>query len=290
MKYRFVKAHKETYPIAMLCRVLKLSRSSYYKWYKRKPSKREKENQELLGRIRTIHSESRENYGSLKIQKVLAAQGRNVGRPRIVRLMKRANLSAKRVRLTRRTTQRSRQKRAAPNLLNQQFEVQAPNKVWLSDITYIRVKEKWLYLAAVLDLYSRRIIGWSMSQRMTEELTLDALKMALQHRRPKGEQLMHHSDQGSQYTSDGYLNLLKTQQLQVSMSGAGNCYDNAPMESFFSNLKLELIYHESFDSVSLARQAIFDYIEVFYNRSRVHSSIGYVAPAEYEQHFMARQL
>lgn len=290
MKYQFVKAHKETYPIAMLCRVLKLSRSSYYKWCKREPSKREKENQELLGQIRTIHSESRESYGSLKIQKVLAAQGRNVGRPRIVRLMKMANLSAKRVRLTRRTTQRSGQKRAAPNLLNQKFEVQAPNKVWLSDITYIRVKEKWLYLAAVLDLYSRRIIGWSMSQRMTEELTLDALGMALQHRRPKGEQLMHHSDQGSQYTSDGYLKLLDSQEIQVSMSGAGNCYDNAPMESFFSNLKLELIYHESFDSVSQARQAIFDYIEVFYNRSRVHSSIGYVAPEEYEQQFMARQL
>lgn len=290
MKYQFVKAHKETYPIAMLCRVLKLSRSSYYKWCKREPSKREKENQELLGQIRTIHSESRESYGSLKIQKVLAAQGRNVGRPRIVRLMKMANLSAKRVRLTRRTTRRSGQKRAAPNLLNQKFEVQAPNKVWLSDITYIRVKEKWLYLAAVLDLYSRRIIGWSMSQRMTEELTLDALGMALQHRRPKGEQLMHHSDQGSQYTSDGYLKLLDNQEIQVSMSGAGNCYDNAPMESFFSNLKLELIYHESFDSVSQARQAIFDYIEVFYNRSRVHSSIGYVAPEEYEQQFMARQL
>ena len=159
MKYRFVKAHEETYPVAMLCRVLNLSRSGYYNWCKREPSNRAIENQELVEQIQSIHSQSRECYGSRKIQKVLASKGRDVGRPRIVRLMKKVNLSAKRVRLTQRTTQRSGQQRAAPNLLNQQFEAQAPNQIWLSDITYIRVKDEWLYLAVVMDLFSRRIVG-----------------------------------------------------------------------------------------------------------------------------------
>lgn len=289
MKYRFVKTHQGMYPIAMMCCTLNVSRSGYYKWCKREPSQREKENHELVEQIRTIHSESRETYGSLKIQKVLESQGRKVGRPRILRLMKRAKLSAKRVRRTRRTTRRSGQNRGAPNLLNQQFKVHAPNRVWLSDITYVQVKGQWLYLAAVMDLFSRGIIGWSMNQRMTEQLTLNALQMALQRRRPEGKLLMHHSDQGSQYTSDGYLGLLATQKIQVSMSGAGNCYDNAPMESFFSNFKLELIHHETFETPSMARRAIFDYIEIFYNRTRIHSAIGYLAPSQYERQFMARQ-
>jgi transposase InsO family protein len=237
--------------------------------------------------MRGIHERGRGTYGSLKLQQALKQAGVQVGRNRIVRLMKEGGLEAKRVRITRRTTKRKAGREAAPNLLNQRFTVERMNQVWLADITYIRLQNGWLYLAVVMDLYSRRIIGWAMAEEMTDELTQSALQMAVQNRGPLPAKLMHHSDQGSQYTSGEYSDRLKHHQITVSMSGVGNCYDNAPMESFFSNLKLELIYHVHFASAAEARLAIFDYIERFYNRVRMHSSIDYLAPVQFEQRGLA---
>jgi putative transposase len=191
-------------------------------------------------------------------------------------------LAAKRQRSFKRTTRQHAGRLAAPNHLAQQFAVSQPNLVWLADITYIRTQEGWLYLAAVMDLFSRQIIGWSMSKHMTDGLSQTALQMAVRKRLTGSSKLMHHSDRGSQYTSENYQQLLEGHEIKVSMSGTGNCYDNAPMESFFSLLKTELVHHQRYVTRQEARTSIFDYIEVFYNRQRVHSSIDYKAPAEYE--------
>lgn len=268
-----------------MCSTLGLSRSGYYDWLNRKPSKRQQEDEELLEKISEIHEQSRETYGSLKIQKALEQQEKRVGRNRILRLMRVGQLEAKRMRIIRPRTTTKSERPAAPNLLNQRFEATAINQIWLSDITYIPVREEgWLYLAAVMDLFSRRIVGWSMDSHMPDSLTISALQMALQHRQPPKGHLMHHSDRGSQYTSDDYTHLLAQHQIDVSNSRKGNCFDNAPMESFFSNLKLELIYHHDF-AREQARRAIFEYIEVFYNRIRIHSATDYLAPAIFEQRF-----
>ena len=266
----------------VMCRCLGMTTSGYYSWRGRPLSRRTQANQELLKEIRAIHHSSRGVYGSPKIHQILKQQGWSCSRKRVARLMRLNGLAAKRQRCFKRTTRQKVGRLAAPNHLDQQFTVPQPNRVWLADITYVRTLEGWLYLAAVMDLFSRQIIGWSMSKRMTDELSRTALQMAVRKRLPTASKLMHHSDRGSQYTSESYQHLLKGYGIKVSMSGTGYCYDNAPMESFFSLLKTELVHHERYMSRRQARTSIFDYIEVFYNRQRVHSSLDYKAPTDYE--------
>ncbi len=268
--------------MTILCECLGLSTSGYYSWRRRRPSRREQANRELLDEIRAIHQAGRGTYGSPKIHQLLQRRGRRCSRKRVARLMRLNGIVAKRQGCFKRTTQRNAKRPIAANHLAQQFTATQPNQVWLADITYIRTREGWLYLAAVMDLYSRQVIGWSMSKRMTDELTVTALHMAIRKRLPSAGKLLHHSDRGSQYASKNYQQLLTRYGVQVSMSGTGNCYDNAPMESFFSLLKTELVHHERYMSRRQARTSLFDYIEVFYNRQRVHSAIGYLAPAEFE--------
>lgn len=284
MSYAFIAAHAGTYPVRRMCEVLKVSTSGYYDWLKRAPSRRQQANEELLAAIRQVYETSRQTYGSPRIKAALKHQGISAGRNRIARLMRLHGLAAKRPRRKRPlTTQRTPGAKVAPNRLAQHFVAFRPNDVWLADITYIETVEGWLYLAAVMDLFSRAIVGWSMADHLQATLVEQALLMALGRRRPT-EDLLHHSDQGSQYTSALILSLLDDHQIQVSMSGVGNCYDNAPMESFFGRLKSECATIP-FTTRAEARLVIFEHIEVWYNRQRLHSSLGYLSPATFEQHY-----
>ena len=285
MKFKFIDRHRSDYPVVCMCRVLGVSSSGYYAWRQRGPSHRAQGDQVLLRRIQHIHQESRGIYGSPKIHERLRQAGIGCSRKRVIRLMKLANISSKRRRSHKRTTRRNGAHPVAPNRLKQQFEATKPNQIWLTDITYIRTEQGWLYLAVVLDLFSRRIVGWSMDARMTEALTHKALTMAIASRQEMPDNLLHHSDRGSQYTSADYQALLAQNNMLASMSGVGNCYDNAPMESFFSLLKTELVHHERYSSRRDARTSIFDYIEVFYNRKRIHGAIGYMTPISFEKHW-----
>lgn len=274
----------------VMCQSLGLSTSGYYSWRGRPVSRREQVNEELLHEIRAIHQAGRATYGSPKIHQVLQRQGKPCSRKRVARRMLMNGIVAKRQRCYKRTTQAHAIRPVAANHLSQQFTATHPNQVWLADITYIRTQEGWLYLAAVIDLYSRQGEpvgpGWSMSQRMTDGLTLTSLRMAVRKRLPAASKHMHHSaprgHPGSQYTCQNYQQFLTRYGIQASMSGTGNCYDNAPMQSFFSLLKTELVHHERYTTRQEARTSLFDYIEVFYNRQRVHSAIDYQTPAEYE--------
>jgi transposase InsO family protein len=266
-----------------MCKTLGVSSSGYYSWRSRGPSRRSQSDQRLQRRICRIHQESRELYGSPKIHEQLRQEGIRCGRNRVIRLMRLADISSKRRRCYKRTTRRNAAHPVAPNRLKQRFEATRPDQVWLADITYVPTAEGWLYLATVMDLFSRRILGWAMDASMTEALTHKALLMAVATRKSIPNQVLHHSDRGSQYTSAGYQALLADQQIQVSMSGVGNCYDNAPMESFFSLLKTELVHHERFASRQMAKTSIFDYIETFYNRKRIHGSIAYMTPVDCEE-------
>ena len=268
--------------MTIMCRTLGMTTSGYYSWRGRPLSQRAQADRELLNEIRAIHRLSRGVYGSPKIHQVLQKQGWPCSRKKVASLMSQNRLAAKKQRCFRRTTQAHARQPVAANHLSQQFTAKQPNQVWLADITYVRTKEGWLYLAAVMDLYSRQIVGWSMSKRMTDALAMNAMQMAIRRRQPSGGKLMHHSDRGSQYTSKAYQKLLKRHGIQGSMSDTGNCYDNAPMESFFSLLKTELVHHERYMNRREARAAIFDYLEVFYNRQRIHSAIDYQTPVEYE--------
>jgi putative transposase len=265
-----------------MCEVLNVSRSGYYAWRERPPSAREMANQKLLQAIHKEYEKSDEIYGSPRITAALRQQDWTCGENRVARLMRLHGLQAKTARLFRATTRRNLAHPVAPNLLRRNFTADRPDQIWLADITYIPTREGWLYLAAVLDLYSRRIVGWAMNHRMTQELTLAALGMALQQRRPDLT-LLHHSDQGSQYTSGAYQQLLKGKEIEVSMNGVGTWYDNAPMESFFGSLKAERVHHVTYHTRREARQDLFRYIESFYNRRRLHSSIGYRSPVAFEQ-------
>jgi transposase InsO family protein len=267
-----------------MCAVLGVSSSGYYDWRQRSASEREQANDRLLAAIRREHEASRQTYGSPRIHAALRRQGFEAGRNRVARLMRENGLVGRSPQRKRpRTTQRAEGARAAPNLLAQDFSASRPNQVWLADITYIETLEGWLYLAAVLDLYARPIVGWSMAAHLQATLVEQALLLALGQRLPDPG-LLHHSDQGSQYTSHLIQSLLAEHGIQVSMSGVGNCYDNAPMESFFGTLKTECA-SSPFATRAQARQAIFEYIEVWYNRQRLHSSIGYMAPMDYERQF-----
>ncbi len=239
-------------------------------------------NRELYNKIEAVYNESHEIYGSPRIYRELEKQGVACSENRVARLMRLRGLRAKQTKRYKTTTKRNKADPVAPNLLKRDFEADRPNQKWLTDITYISTQEGWLYLAAVLDLYSRRIVGWAMSGRMTSDLTRDALKMAIRQRQP-GADLIHHSDQGSQYTAGEYRQLLKDWDIQVSMNGVGTWYDNAPMESFFGSLKSEWVHHRVYRTRDKARADIFYYIKAFYNRRRLHSSLDYLSPEAYEQ-------
>jgi len=265
-----------------MCEVLKVSRSGYYLWLNRSESERSKANRRLLSEIRMAHDRSRRTYGSPRVTVELNESGVSCSVNRVARLMRENGIRAKQRRKYRVTTDSKHNLSVAPNLLAREFTVDRPNAVWASDITYIWTSEGWLYLAGVVDLYSRMVVGWSMSSRITGQLTLDALKQALGHRHP-GQGLLHHSDQGSQYAAGDYRKLLKVQQVTCSMSRKADPWDNAPMESFFATLKTELIYREKFATREGAKAKIFEYIEVFYNRERRHSSLGYKSPVDFER-------
>jgi len=287
MKYQFIEDHRGEFPVARMRSVLEVSTSGYYAWRTQPQSHRDRENQKLVEQIREIHAESRETYGSPRIHADLADQGIKCNKKRVERLMRIHGIRAKQYKRRRvQTTDSAHDLPVAPNVLNREFEADAPNQKWVTDITYVPTDEGWLYLAVVLDLFSRRIIGWSMASTLCTGLVKNALLMAIAERCP-GAGLLHHSDRGAQYASGEYQAVLTHHQMIVSMSRTGNCYDNAPMESFFGTLKRELIHHRHYRTRAEARQDIFEYIEVFYNRKRRHSSLGYLSPVQYEQ---ARQL
>lgn len=281
MRYEFMAGHESAFDVKTMCRVLKVSRSGYYAWRSRPESQRTQANERLLVQIREEYQLSRKTYGSPRIHAALRKKGITCSRKRVARLMRLDQIAARRARRRiPRTTQRDPDAQPAPNLLNQDFSSPAPDRKWVSDITYIDTAEGWLYLAAVLDLYSRRVVGWAMEEHMDACLVQQAWHMAVWQRCPSAE-LLHHSDQGSQYTSGAYLQSLAVHHCQISMSRTGNCFDNAAMESFFSTLKTECA-NRQFDTRAQARTAIFEYIEAWYNRQRLHSSLGYLSPAEFE--------
>jgi transposase InsO family protein len=272
---------KADFPVNMVCQALGVSRSGYYAWLRRKESKRQLVDREALGHIQEVFSQSRGTYGSPRIYAALKAKGRHYGRGRIERLMRKHRITPVYRRRFVRTTQSKHGFRIAPNRLQRRFETEKKNEAWVTDLTYIFTGEGWLYLSVILDLYSRRIVGWAMSANMKTELPLAALKMAIQRRRPK-RGLIHHSDRGVQYASELYQRKLRQHGIVCSMSKRGDCYDNAVVESFFSTLKRELVYRARWQTRAEARNDLFEYMEVFYNRKRRHSHDGYLSPVEYE--------
>lgn len=282
MKYRFMEEHCGAHNVGKMARTLKVSRSGYYAWGVRPRSERDRYDEELLEAIREIQKDCRHRYGSPRVTKKLQRQGYRVGHNRVARLMRENGLGACQRRRYRSTTDSKHNLPVAENLLNRKFDVAEANRVWASDITYCATADGWLYLCTVIDLYSRKIIGWSISTRMKTDLVLQAFMMALMRRRPpKG--VIFHSDRGSQYCSHAFRERIEGHGFLQSMSRKGDCWDNAPAESFFKTLKSELCGYRAFGSRKEARLAIFEYIEVFYNRERLHSSLGYLTPAEYEE-------
>ena len=281
MKYRAIRDHAGRFTIRLMCRALKVSFAGYYAWRERPESKRAQRNRALLVEIRTIHRQSRRTYGSPSIWDELVSRGYRVNEKRVARLMRAAGIRAKTVKKWRATTDSNHKLPVAVNTLERQFSVTAPNRVWAGDITYVWTAEGWLYLAVVLDLYSRAVIGWAMGPRLTAELARAALTMALWRRKP-ARGLLHHSDRGVQYASGDYQRLLADAGIRCSMSRKGNCWDNACVESFFGTLKKELIHDRRYATREEAKQDVFEYIEVFYNRQRRHTTLGYRSPAEFE--------
>ena len=281
MKYAFIEAHQAEFPISLMCRVLKIARSGYYQWLRQPPSDRERANAALTEAIRAAHAASRQTYGSPRVYRELKAQGIACGRHRVARLMRRAGIVGRRRRAYKVTTTSRHDHPVAPNVLNRDFTAQRPNEKWLTDITYVPTRQGWLYLAVVLDVYARRVVGWALGTSLDQSLVLRALRMALVHRCPPSG-LLHHSDRGSQYAARAYQRVLKAHQVTVSMSGTGNCYDNAMLESFFATLKAEGVT-AIYPTRAEAKQAIVDYIEVWYNRQRRHSALDYVSPVAFEE-------
>lgn len=284
MRYQFIQDHQNEFPVQRMCNLLGVSASGYYAWQTRPVSQRAQANEKLLAKIRAVHSQSRKTYGSPRVHAELAVDGFQVGKNRVARLMRAANLCGQRKRKQPRTTNSQHRHPVAPNHLNRDFHATHPNEKWLADITYIPTAEGWLYLAVVLDLFSRKIVGWAFSASLESNLVEQAFRMAV-HSRPALSGLLHHSDRGSQYAGDAYQQLLIDQQIQVSMSRTGNCYDNAPMESFFSTLKCEHVHFQSYQTRQEAQTDIFAYIVGFYNRQRRHSSLGYLSPDEFERRY-----
>ncbi len=281
MRFRFIEAEKAYYPIRLLCRCLEVSRSGYYAWRTRRVSARAKQDARLKVEISASHSASRRTYGSPRILRDLREDGRRVSRKRVARLMRELGLEGRRKRRFRATTDSRHRFPVAPNLLMRHFDVEAPNTAWVTDITYLATLEGWLYLVVILDLFSRRVVGYAMSERIDRELVLEALREALMHR-PGARDLIHHSDRGSQYASHDYREALDQAGITCSMSRRGNCWDNAVAESFFGTLKMELLYELPLQTRSATRSAVADYIETFYNVRRRHSSLDYLSPVEFE--------
>jgi transposase InsO family protein len=285
LKYAFISDYSNEFPVRLLCEVLGVSSSGYYDWCGRDLSKREKRKVEIMFLIEQIHQNSKERYGAPRIYHSLIAQGVKITQSTVSRWMRETGLRAKMKRKFRVSTTDSNHKLpVAENILARNFEPNGPGEVLTSDITYIPTGEGWLYLAITLDLGTRKAVGWSMDETMTEKLVSDALMMAIGRVEMKPGAI-HHSDRGSQYASNNFQSLLEANDLTPSMSRKGNCWDNAPTESFFHSLKTELIYFENYKTREEARKSIFEYIEVFYNRQRLHSSINYKTPIDYEQNF-----
>jgi transposase InsO family protein len=282
MKYACIDRRRDGYPVCLMCRLLRVSASGYYAWRVRPESTRLKSDRELMGEIRRVHQDSKGVYGSPRVHAELVSKGICVGRHKVARLMRLARLRGCPKRRFRVTTQRDPSHPVAKNLLKQNFSTDAPNQRWAADITYIPTREGWLYLAVVMDLYSRRIVGWSMSRWMSRRLVLAALRMAINARQPEGA-LIHHSDRGGQYTSDDFRDELAKHGIDCSMSASGNCYDNACVESFFALLKRERVNRVRYRTRDEARADVFDYIEVFYNRKRRHGYLGNISPDDFEQ-------
>ena len=280
MRYAWIEDHRTTWPVAVQCEVLEVSRSGYYAWRKRSPSAAAERREQLTEEIRTAHAVGREAYGSPRVHRELEAQGTKCDRKTVAKLMKQAGIQAKTVKKFRvSTTDSNHRQPIAENVVNRDFAPSAPNRTWVADITYVPTQEGWLYLAAVEDLYSRKIVGWSMSERIDSRLVVDALEMAIERQLP-GDGLVAHSDRGVQYASEHYRELLTRHGITCSMSRRGNCWDNAPMESFFATLKKELVHLENYETRAAARQSIFEYVEVFYNRVRRHSALNYLSPVK----------
>lgn len=278
----FIKEHRKDYPIGIMCRLLSVSRSGYHRWIKRRLSSKEFEDKRILEIIVFHYKKSQRNYGLPRIHKAMRNQGLLVNKKRISRLMRANNIKAKTKRKFKVTTVQNSKAVASKNLLNQNFSSSKENQIWTGDITYLWTKEGWLYLSVVMDIYSRKIVGWSIDSSLSAELVIRALMMAVLHRNPQ-RGIIFHSDRGSQYTSGTFRNILKNYGVVQSMSSTGNCYDNAITESFFHTLKTELIYWEIYQTREEAKKSIFEYIEINYNRQRLHSSLGYLSPVEFEE-------
>lgn len=284
MKYQFIHDHRSEFRVEKMCSVLGVSRSGYYAWIDRPVSHRELDDEKLLFHIKQIHRESNGTYGILRMTKELQKRGIHCGKNRVARIMRKNNIICRTQRKYKATTNSKHNYPVAPNLLDQNFKVEQPNAVWVGDITYIATEQGWMYLAAVEDLFNRKVVGWSMSDTMPTELTASALKMAIGRRNPS-DGLIFHSDRGTQYASYEYQELLHDNNMIQSMSRKGNCYDNACAESFFATLKKELIFGRKFKTRAEAKQAVAQYIEIWYNSRRLHSSLGYMSPNEFEYNY-----
>ena len=282
MKFTLIQAEKANHDVAVMCRVLGVSRQGFYAWQNRAPSKRSCRDKSLTHQIRSSFTESQGRYGSPRIYRDLQAQGCSTSRKRVARLMKQHGLQARRRRRFVRTTDSKHGFRIAPNRLARDFRPAGPNQAWAADITYVGTKQGWLYLAVVIDLYSRKVVGWAMERFIDRRLALSALRMAIEARQPAAG-LVHHSDRGVQYACGEYQRVLADAEIVASMSRKADCWDNAVVESFFSTLKEELVYRYEFATAADARTAIFEYLEGFYNRRRRHSTLGYLSPLEYER-------
>jgi putative transposase len=282
LKFGWIHLQRERFEVSVMCDILQVSRSGYYAWVDRAPSDRRLRREELIGHIREAHERSDGTYGSPRVHAELAGREVQVCVNTVAKLMKQAQIrSAMHKKFVARTTDSDHRLPVAPNLLDREFHADLPDRKWCCDITYIDTGEGFLYLAGVMDLCSRKIVGWSMADHLRTELCLDAIDMAIQSRRP-GEGLVHHSDRGIQYASADYMQLLQSHDITLSMSRAGDCHDNAAMESFWGTLKTELVYRRDYKTHEQARQSIFKYIECWYNRERRHSALGYMSPEQFE--------
>ncbi len=283
MKFAFIEEHlADAYPLEVACEVLEVSRSGYYTWRDRPASARAERRQEMAAKVKAVHQENRGLYGSPRVFQVLKARGESVCENTVAKVMREGRIRARgKKKFVPRTTDSSHDRPVGENVLGRQFQADLPDRKWAVDITYVPTAEGWLYLAGVIDLCSRRIVGWSMAEHMRADLVSDALGMALARRSP-APGLLHHSDRGVQYASEDYQHLLQSHEIVCSMSGKGDCWDNAVMESFWGTLKTELVNHERYETRDQARASIFEYIEVFYNRTRLHSSLGYLSPEQFE--------
>jgi transposase InsO family protein len=282
VRFAFIAEEKAAFPVRLLCRTLQVSRAGFYAWQGRPPARRARADDRLGLEIAAIHAESRQRYGSPRVHAELADRGCRTSRKRVARLMRARGLAARRRRRYRVTTHSRHPFPVAPNVLARQFDRPQPDRAWVTDITYIPTGEGWLYLAVLLDLCSRLAVGWAMSEHLTDDLTLDALGMALARRRPPPG-LLHHSDRGSQYASGDYQRLLAQHGIVGSMSRRGNCWDNAVAESFFATIKVELVHAAAWATRAAARAELVEYLEVFYNGQRRHSALGYLSPRAFER-------